>query len=397
MTPENGEFFRQLADHFPAALWVGDKDANVVLYVSPSWERLTGVPVSPGDSIDVANECIHPDDRERVLHQFENLPSGGLDCDYRIVRSNGAVRWVHALTFALGNDNGKTSRIAGLLFDITEHKERSLKAERLKDEFVATVSHELRTPLASTGGSLALLIGNAAGKLPAPAARLLKIAHANTQRLVRLINDVLDIEKIESGKVVFALKRLEIGSLIKEAIDANRGFAETYSVRLKFDPPPGKVELAADPDWLMQVVTNLLSNAIKYSPPGEEVLVTVEKLGAMVRISVRDHGPGIPEDFKPRVFQRFARADVSDSRQKGGTGLGLSIVKQIVTRLGGDVQFEDATGGGTVFYVDLPAWTPGHKPNLPLAEEKVQMPSAGDRPGMEREERILGRVSGERG
>ncbi len=381
MTVADRQFYKQLADNFPAALWAADVDRDALLYVSPSWEKLTGLPLAAGDALDLLTECVHPEDRDRVRGQLRNLPRDGADCEFRIVRPDGAVRWAHALVFTLGGANGKGSRIAGLLHDITERKERSLRAERLKDEFVATVSHELRTPLASIAGSLALLLGNAAGKLPAPAERLLKIAHANTQRLVRLINDILDIEKIEAGKVVFVLKRVDFGTLVNDAIDANRGFADTYSVRLKFEAPQGKFELAADPDWLMQVATNLLSNAIKYSPPGGEVLVTLEKRGSTIRLSVRDHGCGIPEEFKPRVFQKFARADVSDSRQKGGTGLGLSIVKQIVTRLGGGVTFEDAPGGGTVFHVDLPAWKRGQKTDLPAAEGTDKMPDIAGQAG----------------
>jgi PAS domain S-box-containing protein len=228
--------------------------------------------------------------------------------------------------------------------------------ERLKDEFVSTVSHELRTPLTSISGSLGLLMGQWAGKLPESAARLLAIAHTNCQRLVRLINDILDIEKIESGHVVFNLKRVDVRGLAERGIEANQGFAEGYGVRVRLDAASSGGEVSADPDRLAQVITNLLSNAIKASPAGQEVLVAVDTNGAVVRISVRDHGPGIPADFKPHIFEKFAQADATDSRQKGGTGLGLSIVKQIVERLGGRVGFDDAPGGGTIFHVALPAW-----------------------------------------
>jgi PAS domain S-box-containing protein len=242
--------------------------------------------------------------------------------------------------------------VLSVIVDISER----LRNDRLKDEFVSTVSHELRTPLTSIAGSLGLLAGGAGGQMPEPTMRLLKIAHKNSERLVRLINDILDIEKIESGKIVFNLTRVDVPALVEQAIEANRGFSESFAVQVRLEPPARAAFVRADPDRFVQVVTNLLSNACKFSPRGEEVVVAVEERTDSVRISVRDHGPGIPEDFKPRIFEKFAQADATDARQKGGTGLGLSIVKQIVTLLGGSVGFEAAPGGGTNFWVELPRW-----------------------------------------
>jgi PAS domain S-box-containing protein len=242
--------------------------------------------------------------------------------------------------------------VLGVVVDISERR----RVERLKAEFVATVSHELRTPLTSIVGALALLTGNAAGKLPDPALRLLRIAYTNGQRLVRLLNDILDIEKMESGKATFDFKRVEVRSLAEQAIEANRAFAECCDVRIRLDSASVAIDVRADPDRVVQAITNLLSNAIKFSPPGEEVIVAVEARNETARISVRDHGHGVPDEFKPHIFEKFAQADATDARQKGGTGLGLSIVKQIVDRLDGEVGFHDAPGGGSVFYVDLPFW-----------------------------------------
>jgi signal transduction histidine kinase len=230
------------------------------------------------------------------------------------------------------------------------------RLERLKDEFVSTVSHELRTPLTSISGSLGLLMGNAAGNLPKPMARLLAIAHTNSQRLVRLVDDILDIEKMQAGRMVFNFNRVDVRPLVVQAIEANRGFAEGYRVRVRLEGARTAADVRADPDRLLQVVTNLLSNAIKFSPAGHEVVVAIEKGTDMVRLTVRDHGPGIPIDFKPLIFEKFAQADAGAARQKGGTGLGLSIVKQIVDRLSGEVGFADAPGGGTIFHVQLPCW-----------------------------------------
>lgn len=239
-----------------------------------------------------------------------------------------------------------------VIVDVTERK----RIERLKDEFVATVSHELRTPLTSISGSLGLLVGERAGKLPESAMRMLVIAETNCQRLVRLINDVLDIEKMESGRVVFKLHRVDVGAAVEQAIEANRGFADRHGVRVRLDAASAGCAVNADSDRLAQVITNLLSNAVKFSPADEEVVVAVENNADTVRISVRDHGAGVPADFKRHIFEKFSQADGTTSRQKGGTGLGLNIVKQIVERLGGKVVFDDAPGGGTIFIVTLLAW-----------------------------------------
>ncbi len=230
------------------------------------------------------------------------------------------------------------------------------RLDRLKDEFVSTVSHELRTPLTSISASLGLLMGKAAGNLPDPIVRLLAIAHQNSERLVRLVNDILDIEKMQSGRVVFNFARVDVRSLVEQAIEGNRELAEGYGVRIRLEGAHAVCDVRADPDRLAQVVTNLLSNALKFSPAQDEVVVTIEEATDVVRISVRDHGAGISVDFKPHIFERFAQADATNIRQNGGTGLGLSIVKQIVDRLGGEVGFADAPGGGTIFHVALPCW-----------------------------------------
>jgi PAS domain S-box-containing protein len=243
--------------------------------------------------------------------------------------------------------------VLGVFVDISERR----RMERLKDEFVSTVSHELRTPLTSIAGSLGLLAGGAAGALPETAARLIRIAQSNSQRLVRLVNDILDIEKIESGQVAFKFRRLGVRALIEQMIDANRSYADAFGIRIRLDSGAAHGDVYADPDRLAQVITNLLSNAIKFSPPQGEVTVNVIEGGPTVRVEIRDCGPGIPDDFKPRIFEKFAQADATDARRKGGTGLGLSIAKLIVTRLGGEIGFADADGGGTVFYFELPAWS----------------------------------------
>ena len=245
----------------------------------------------------------------------------------------------------------------GLLRALRYAGERK-RLERLKDEFVSTVSHELRTPLTSIAGSLGLLMGNAAGSLPKSAERLLEIAHTNSVRLVRLVSDILDIEKLESGHVAFDLKKIQVRPLVEQTVEAIRGYAEGHRVKVRIEAVVAVDDVRADADRLAQVLTNLMSNAIKFSPPDGEVVIAVENEAKVnvVRITVRDHGPGISFDFKSRIFERFAQADATPARRKGGTGLGLSIAKQIIDRLGGEIGFADAPGGGTVFHVELPIW-----------------------------------------
>lgn len=235
--------------------------------------------------------------------------------------------------------------------DISERRE----IEQMKTEFVATVSHELRTPLTSIAGSLGLISGGAAGELSPKAARLVEIAHSNALRLVRLINDILDIEKIEAGRMQFDIRPIALDQLLPKAVQQSAGFASQFDVQVDIIPPPAGAAVLADEDRLMQVLTNLLSNAIKFSKPGGVVSLSVTSLDRRYRINVADRGSGIPDSFRERIFSKFAQADGSDTRQKGGTGLGLSIVREIVLRLGGSVSFESAEGEGTVFHVDLPA------------------------------------------
>ncbi len=239
----------------------------------------------------------------------------------------------------------------GVSLDITEKQ----KIEKLKNEFVSTVSHELRTPLTSIRGSLGLIAGGVAGVLTDHGKALLDIAIRNSDRLGRLINDILDIEKIESGKMDYVFKELDLRALLEQAIEANRSYGEPLGVDFHLGAVPEGARIWADEDRLMQVLANLLSNATKYSPRGESVLLWAERRDSYLRVSVRDRGAGIPDEFKGRIFQRFAQADSSDTKQKGGTGLGLAVSKAIVEGHHGHMNFEKAEGGGTVFYFEIPA------------------------------------------
>ncbi len=237
--------------------------------------------------------------------------------------------------------------VISAVVDISERK----AVEQRQDEFVATVSHELRTPLTSIAASLSLLRVGSAGTLPQPASHLLEIADANCQRLVRMVNDILDLKKLDAGQMRFHFQRCEARALLQKAIESNQSLAASCGVTIRLDAATSAV-LYVDPDRFIQVVTNLLANALKFSPAGREVVAALERRGDNVRIGVRDHGTGVPDEFKPHIFQSFAQAD--GSGKKGGSGLGLSIAQRIVDGMHGQIGFADASGGGTVFYIDLP-------------------------------------------
>jgi len=225
---------------------------------------------------------------------------------------------------------------------------------QLRDEFISTVSHELRTPLTSIRGALGLLEARALGALPDKAQTMVTIALQNSERLVRIINDILDVEKIRSGGLEMHIESVPLATLLQNALIVNQSYGVKYQVRFVLEAPPADVQVAADPDRLMQVMANLLSNAAKFSPSGSEVRVRVSEDGARIRVAVEDHGTGIPEGFRGRVFEKFAQADSSTSRRFEGTGLGLSITRQLLEAMGGTVGFSTVTGQGTIFYFELP-------------------------------------------
>ncbi len=253
-----------------------------------------------------------------------------------------------ALSPLRGDGRGK---LTGIVRDITEQK----RVNRMKSEFVSTVSHELRTPLTSIRGSLGILQGGAVGPMPDKARTMLDIAIRNCDRLIRLINDILNVEKIESGKLELHARLTELRPLIDQAIEANAGFGEQFGVRFVVPTAVPNVAVRVDGDAFAQVMANLLSNAAKFSPPGAAVQIVVSARASRARIDVIDRGPGIPAEFESRIFQKFSQADGSDTKQKGGTGLGLSICKALVERMGGTIGFDTQVGVGTTFRVELPS------------------------------------------
>lgn len=240
----------------------------------------------------------------------------------------------------------------GVLRDLSERQ----RVDRLQNDLLSTVSHEFRTPLTSIVGALGLLRGGVAGTLGPQAKRLVDMAHDNGHRLVRLVNDFLDLEKMRSGKLEFRLAPHALAPLLRHAADAMRSYADGYGVRIDVDTAAEELLAYVDPERVQQVLANLISNAVKFSPRGGVVHVSLTRDGGAAVIAVRDEGPGIPSEFQSRIFEKFAQADASDTRGRTGTGLGLSIVKSIVERLDGQVGFVTAPGAGTTFRVGLPLW-----------------------------------------
>jgi signal transduction histidine kinase len=240
------------------------------------------------------------------------------------------------------------------LHDLTERR----RIERMKDEFLATVSHELRTPLTSVLGAMGLLASGAAGTLPAPALELTTVARRNGERLRHLIDDVLDLTKLEGNRMVLRLRNTDLNQSVTEAIAAIAAYAQDIGVTLDWHPLDASPRADIDPDRLLQVMANLLSNAVKHSVSGQQVHVALQAVPEGWRIDVRDAGPGIDPAFKARLFEKFAQADSSDRRTMGGTGLGLYISRLLVERMGGRISAVSIPGQGATFSVVFPASRP---------------------------------------
>jgi signal transduction histidine kinase/response regulator of citrate/malate metabolism len=239
--------------------------------------------------------------------------------------------------------------------ELALHRRSAL--DDLKNEFVSTVSHELRTPLTSIRGALGLLSSGLMGPMETKAQKLLRIALTNTDRLVRLINDILDLERMDAGSAPLQLRRCMLVELLQQAVDTMTAMADEAQVRLSLvglENMPG-IYFDADPDRILQVVTNLLSNAIKFSPAGAGVRIEVETPRDGLVLKVVDQGRGIPEKQLEAVFERFAQVDSADARRRGGTGLGLSICRKIIQQHGGDIWIEgNHPLQGVTVYVRLP-------------------------------------------
>jgi PAS domain S-box-containing protein len=299
---------------------------------------------------------------------------------------------IGSMTFELRCSPSLTQdhRIAGVVGIATDITERA-RIERLKNEFVSIVSHELRTPLTSIRGSLGLLDGGIAGVLPGRAQDLVKIALTNSERLIRLVNDILDLDKIEMGRLELRSDSLEPAELADHAIAEIAAFAESSGVTLlrEFSRT---AELRGDRDRLLQVLINLLSNAIKFSKPGDAVRLVIEQRVDAVRFTIADEGPGIAEDQMPKLFRKFSQLDESDTRATGGSGLGLAISKAIVDAHGGSIGVTSKPGAGARFHFEIPCELDEIPRPRPRAESSplIRLRRArGERPRVGRDDDVL--------
>ncbi|MFL6582124.1 MAG: PAS domain S-box protein [Burkholderiales bacterium] len=320
--------------------------------LGPRWNTILGrEPVETATSIADLEHLVHPDDLPGLRERLRWLLEGEIPAyrtEHRVRNHSGDWIWIESAAEVNERDaSGRPVRVTGTNGDISSRR----KLAEMKDTFVAAVSHELRTPLTGIVASLELLREGSAGELPPDARRFVDMACANGERLTQLIEDILNLEGAQSGRVRLELEPVEMASLLHEAASLNASYAERYQARLRVEASAG-LRVKADRKRLLQVVANFISNAAKFSPPGGEIRLGARS-GAEGRVvlSVSDQGPGVPEEFKPRLFGRFEQAE----QDKGSTGLGLAICKALVERMGGTVGYETAPGGGASFFAELPA------------------------------------------
>ncbi|WOI58251.1 ATP-binding protein [Palleronia sp. LCG004] len=346
---------RGIANNAPSVLCqiVRSKlDKPVFTYVSDASDRILGVsshtiladPDAFFGGLTLAARSAFSD---ALGQSASNGEPAFIEMEYRL--PNGERLWLAmAADLRLNGDNDFLWD--GTITDITRQK----AAEHARDEFISVVSHELRTPLTSIRGSLGLLINGLGGELPEKAGRMLSIADRNSERLVLLINDLLDMQKFQSGEMRLELDREALRPMLENALDTGRNYAPEKKVRfILLDEAPGAI-VHVDANRFHQAIMNLVSNAMKFTPAESTVTLSATLRRGGVRISVADEGPGIPEEFRNRIFQQFQQANSSSTRGVGGTGLGLNIARAIAEGMAGAISFESEAGRGSTFYIDLP-------------------------------------------
>lgn len=353
------ELARQSKDHFmfvlenlPDATIITGQDGNITFaneqaektfgYSKP---ELIGMPVD--DLVPKASRKKHAGLRAGFLNTHSSRPVGN-ELDFIGVRKSGEEFPASISLSSIESRQGL--EVVANIRDITERK----AVEKAKAEFISTVSHELRTPLTSIKGVLGLIKAGVFDKSPEKLQSMANIAYSNSERLHKLIDDLLDLEKNKGGEIRIQKTPSNLNLLVDEAIEANKSFGDQYGVTFTCSHPDDALFVNGDKDRLMQVMTNLLSNAVKFSEHGGMVEVSVSRHGKNIRVAVKDYGCGIPEEAQATIFDRFTQADSSDQRAKGGTGLGLSITKNIVEAHGSIIKFTSEIGKGTTFYFDLP-------------------------------------------
>jgi PAS domain S-box-containing protein len=340
--------FRSLSDSAPIGIFRCDPHGKVI-YTNPYCQAICGYPFEEALG-DGWMQFIHPEDLQVMLHQcFASVAAKHeFYSEVRHVHGDGTIRLCRIKTVPIFSEPTEIIGYVGVLEDITQ----SRAIEKMKKEFISIVSHELRTPLTAIRGSLGLLAAGVLKDQPDTAKQMLEIAAKDTERLVRLVNDILDSERLEANKVFLVKQWCDAATLMHQSVESVQFLAAQNNITLCV--VPSKVQVWADSDWMIQTLVNLLSNAIKFSPSESTVTLSVQGLPDHVLFKVQDQGRGIPHDQLETIFRRFQQVDASDSRQKGGTGLGLAICRSIVQQHGGRIWAESVLGLGTVFYFTLP-------------------------------------------
>jgi PAS domain S-box-containing protein len=325
------------------------------LQLSVRWKEIFGYQHDEiGDAPSDWFALIHADDLADVMATIEANQDGmsrSFSSEHRMRHKDGHYVWVLARGMVvLRDEQGLPLRIIGTHTDISDRKQ----IERMKSAFISTVSHELRTPLTSIRASLGLLENGVLGQLPPKALDLVKVASKNSVRLISLVNDILDMDKLLSGQMTIHADPVDLCKLVAQSIEVNASYATSFKVQYKLASGPETCIVIGDENRLMQVMTNLLSNAAKFSKPEQNVEVRILPQGSVVRVEIEDHGNGIAPEFQSRIFEEFAQANSTNTRHSGGTGLGLNITKKLLEKMAGQIGYDTRIGEGTTFWFMLP-------------------------------------------
>jgi PAS domain S-box-containing protein len=346
---ESEERFRNAFDNAPIGLALVDTNGRW-LKVNNALCEILGY--SSAELLSINFQTItHPDDLELDLQVMQQVLQGELrthTLQKRYLHKQGRIIWGLLNISLVHDEHNQPLYFISQIQDITEQRE----IERMKNEFISVVSHELRTPLTAIRGSINLLASGVLDKHPAKAQRMLEIAAIDTERLVRLVNDILDLERLGTSNLPLQREYCNAADLMQQSIEGMQLIADKAEIQLYVEPL--SVFVWAAPDRIIQTLTNLLNNAIKFSAPDSSITLTATLQGDEVMFAVKDQGRGIPADKLESIFGRFQQVDASDSRQKGGTGLGLAICRSIIEQHGGRIWVESAIGQGSVFYFTLP-------------------------------------------